>query len=50
MDKWAYIELISKKDMLLDLLNWARVTNTMQITIEQAKFFYELFLEDPCIC
>ncbi|MEG1862756.1 MAG: hypothetical protein RR198_04025 [Oscillospiraceae bacterium] len=41
MDKWYYIKLISKRDMLIDLMDWAGVINTQEVTFEQAKSFYE---------
>lgn len=46
MDKWNYITLISKKDMLLQLMDWAGAMNTQQVTQEQAEEFYKLFVED----
>ena len=44
MDKWDYIEEISDKNMIYQLLEWANAFNTRQVSLNQAKEFYNIFL------
>lgn len=49
MTKWEYIRLISKRGSydggnggILDLLQWCSKANTAQVTLEEAKAFWEI--------
>lgn len=46
MDKWDLIKLISEKDLLLKLLDWADVNSTREITQQQAEDFYKNYVKD----
>lgn len=48
MDKWEYIRLISKRGNhygynggVFDLLEWCKKENTMSVTFEETKEFWE---------
>lgn len=48
MTKWDYIRMISKRGThygdgggVLDLLEWCKKPNTDQVTLEEAKAFWE---------
>ncbi len=53
MTKWDYIDLISKNGApdgscggVLDLLDKTQKPNTMSVTLEEAKAFYECLLKE----
>ena len=52
MEKWEYIKLISGRGSaygtnggVLDLLEWCKKTNTSQVTLEEAREFWEMYSE-----
>ena len=41
MDKWDYINLIAKQGKVLELLERYGLNNTQEVSLEQAREFYE---------
>ena len=47
MNKWGYVKLISRRgatdggDAVLELLKWCGKPNTLMVTLEEAKLFWE---------